>query len=73
MLQSRLLEYRHHMISDPINELDVHALVDSQLNWEEEKRVLREIENNPFLRKEYVKLLEQKKIIASWWKHENKD
>lgn len=58
------------MISNPINELDVHALVDSQLTWEEEKRVRKEIENNPFLRKEYTKLMEQKKLLSMWWDKE---
>lgn len=58
------------MISDPINELDVHALVDSQLTREEEKRVRKEIDNNPFLRKEYMKLMEQKKLLSMWWDKE---
>lgn len=58
---------------DPVNELDVHALVDSQLSSEEEKRVRAEIDNNPFLRKEYEKLMEQRKALALWWSHENKN
>lgn len=65
-----MLQCGPDMISNPINELDVHALVDSQLTWEEETRVRKEIENNPFLRKEYTKLMEQKKLLSMWWDKE---
>lgn len=58
------------MNSNPVTEQDVHALVDNQLTWEEEKRVRREIDNNPFLRKEYERLMEQKKALRLWWDNE---
>jgi hypothetical protein len=50
-----------------ITELDIEALVDSQLDWEREKAIRREIEINPELNKYYKEMLQQKKLIIDWW------
>ena len=49
------------------DDFDVQALVDSQLGWEEEKRVWKEIESNPALRRRYDELVAQKKLLLQWW------
>lgn len=50
-----------------ITEYDVEALVDSQLTWEDEKQVRRELESNLVLRQYYEQLLAQKKLVIAWW------
>jgi anti-sigma factor RsiW len=55
------------MLTFPITELDVEALIDSQLSWEEEKIVRREMEKNPALLAYYAQILHQKKLIVAWW------
>jgi hypothetical protein len=55
------------MLPFPITELDVQALIDSQLTWEEEKQVWREIENNEDLMDYYKRMLIQKKLLVVWW------
>ena len=54
----------------PITELDIEALVDSQLDWEQEKRVRHEMTTNPSLMLYYSQLISQKKLLASWWQQE---
>jgi len=49
----------------PITELDVQALVDSHLGWEEEKRVWRAIQANPALETYYRQILAQKKLLVA--------
>ena len=58
------------MLSLPITEFDVQALVDSQLPWEEEKQVWGEICRNPTLEAYYRQVLAQKKLLISWWQNE---
>jgi hypothetical protein len=60
------------MTSIPVTEFEVQALIDSQLDWEEEKRVRKELENNPFLRDYYRRMLEQKKLLVLWWESDKK-
>ncbi len=54
----------------PITELDVQALVDSQLAWEEEKRVWQGICGNPALQAYYTQIVAQKKVLLFWWQNE---
>jgi anti-sigma factor RsiW len=60
------------MLKFPITELDVQALVDSQLTWEEEKQVRREMGKNFALKKHYDQIVKQKKLLVNWWKNETK-
>jgi hypothetical protein len=62
----------NEMTTVPITEFEVQALIDSQLNWEEEKRVRKELETNVHLREYYEMLLEQKKLLVLWWEAEQK-
>ncbi|MFH1158455.1 MAG: hypothetical protein V1721_06190 [Pseudomonadota bacterium] len=58
------------MLLLPITELDVQALVDSQLTWEEEKQVWRGIHGSPALEAYYRQIITQKKLIVAWWMDE---
>lgn len=51
-------------------DLDLQALVDLQLDWEEEKRVLQRISSDSALYARYHELLRQKKLLLQWWKSE---
>jgi hypothetical protein len=53
------------------DDFDIQALVDSQLGWEEEKRVWSEIEANPQLRRRYDELVAQKRLLLQWWASED--
>lgn len=55
--------------TERITELDVEALIDSQLDWEKEKRVLRELERNPGLRAYHEEMVKQKKLLVAWWRN----
>jgi hypothetical protein len=55
------------MLTFPITELDVQALIDSQLGWEEEKQVLQELAHNSELNSYYKDMLKQKKLLVEWW------
>jgi len=55
------------MLPLPITELDVQALVDSHLNWEEEKQVWQGIGCSPALKAYYERIVSQKKLLIAWW------
>jgi len=52
-----------HIVTD----MDIQALVDNQLNWEEEKRVRRHLFQSPDAQKRYDQLRQQKQIMLMWW------
>ena len=54
-------------LTEKITELDVEALVDSQLDWEKEKLVWRELAHNQMLYGHYQDLVSQKKLLLAWW------
>lgn len=53
------------------DDFDIQALVDSQLNWEDEKKVWKAIESNPELKRRYEDLVRQKKMLLQWWAGED--
>jgi hypothetical protein len=53
------------------DDYDIQALVDSQLGWEEEKRIWQAIERNPALHRRYDEVVAQKKLLLAWWASEN--
>jgi hypothetical protein len=55
------------IIARQIDDFDIQSLVDSQLDWEEEKRIWREIERSPLLMERYDELVRQKKLLLTWW------
>jgi len=55
------------MLSPPITEFDVQALVDSYLSREEERQVWRSIRSDPDLEAYYRRIVSQKKLLIAWW------
>lgn len=51
-----------------ITDYDIQALVDNELDWEEEKRVREAIKYNSQFMKRYNTLKNQKTLIQNWWK-----
>jgi anti-sigma factor RsiW len=58
-------------MSDNVTDYDIQALVDGQLDLDEEKRVFRHIENNSLHMSRYEELVAQKKLLLMWWDSEN--
>ncbi len=57
------------MVSPLITDYDIQALIDSELDWEEEKRVRQHIQDNPQVRERYSALLRQKQLLRTWFSH----
>lgn len=51
-----------------ITDYDIQALIDNELDWEEEKRVREAIKYNSQFMKRYNTLKNQKTLIQNWWK-----
>lgn len=58
-------------MGDTVTDYDIQALVDGQLDRDEERRVWREIEHNSLYMRRYEELVAQKKLLLSWWAAEN--
>ena len=56
-------------ISRYITDLDIQALVDNELDWEDQKRVRKAIECNAYFLVRYEELKKQK----AWMKHLTED
>lgn len=56
--------------TQPLTDYDIQALVDSQLDWEEEKQIRKWIDSDPALQARYRELMEQKKLLCAWWESE---
>ena len=50
-----------------ITDMDIQALVDNQLDWEEEKRVRRHLFQSPDAQRRYEDLRNQKQLLQLWW------
>ncbi len=55
------------MAAQNITSYDIHALVDNELEWEDEKRVRAYIRDNEEARKFYNELCRQRKLLQRWW------
>ncbi len=58
-------------MSDDVTDYDIQALVDGQLEREEEKRIWCHIEKNSLHLRRYEELVAQKKLLLMWWAGEN--
>jgi anti-sigma factor RsiW len=58
-------------MSDEVTDYDIQALVDGQLERDEEKRIWRHIEKNSLHLRRYEELVTQKKLLLMWWAGEN--
>ncbi len=52
-----------------ISDFDIQALIDNELDWEEEKRVKLAINRDAQFIERYESLKNQKKLLQDWWKH----
>jgi len=54
----------HHTVTD----FDIQALVDNELNWEQEKRVRSFIDADPKAKARFEMMRRQKGLLQDWWK-----
>lgn len=54
-------------IASIISDYDIQALVDNELDWESQKRIEWQIQNDPQLQSRYTELMRQKKLLQNWW------
>lgn len=50
-----------------ITDFDIQALVDNELSWQEEKRIMEHILKSSILKKRFEKLQRQKKLLQRWY------
>lgn len=62
---------RFKEMGDNVTDYDIQALVDAQLDWDQEKRVWQAIQANSMYQKRYEELIQQKKLLLAWWADEN--
>lgn len=55
-----------------INQTDIDALIDGELSFEEEEKLLAQIDTNPVMKKYYKDMLKQKSLLQDWWVHMGK-
>lgn len=55
-----------------ISDLDIQALVDNQLSWEEEKRVRAHIAQDTRAKARFEMLKHQKVLLNEWWSAKHK-
>lgn len=56
-----------------LEDLEIQALVDRELDAAAEKRVLAAIAESPSLQKRYHQLLVQKQLLIDWFKDEKEE
>lgn len=52
---------------DTVTDMDIQALVDNELGWEEEKRVRSHLAGDPHAKARYEMLRQQKALLKAWW------
>lgn len=55
------------MNTQGINDLDIQALVDNELSWEEEKRVRIHLANDARAKARFEMLRRQRELLQAWW------
>lgn len=55
------------MHDETITDLDIQALVDGELSWENTQRVRNYLVSNPIAWQRYQELLEQNRMLSEWW------
>lgn len=56
------------MDNTTITDFDIQALVDNELNWEQEKRVRLHLDTDPKAKARYEMLRTQKGLLQDWWR-----
>lgn len=60
------------MDNHTITDFDIQALVDNELNWEQEKLVRSFIDADPKAKAKFELLRSQKMLLQNWWKDKKK-
>jgi len=55
-------------IMTDINDYDIQALIDNELDWEDEKSIRAAIKEDATYTKRYEELKSQKTLLQNWWK-----
>lgn len=55
------------MKADPIIDYEIQALVDNELDTEQELEILTFVQSDPQLRERLKELIVQKKLLKLWW------
>lgn len=55
-------------MSSAIDDYDIQALVDGELDDKKAKQLVKEMERNPSIKKRYDELCEQRQRLKRWWK-----
>lgn len=50
-----------------IDDYDIQALVDGELEPDEARRVRRKVKQNPELQERYDEFIRQKTLLQQWW------
>ncbi|GEM_PF-3043870 len=67
--------YNWHIMFDnkqkSITDYDLQALIDNELEYEDQKHILDHIEQNPEMKKRYEELKAQKNALQRWYSSKN--
>jgi len=61
------LQGEYDGMTSQINDYDIQAYVDGELEKEDKKRIWRFIAANPSAMRRYKQLCEQKEALRNWW------
>lgn len=50
-----------------VTDFDIQALIDNELDWEDEKRVRDYLRSHDWAKKRYEELRAQKETLQRWW------
>lgn len=50
-----------------VDDMDIQAFVDGELDWEHSRRVEEHIRMNPEARQRYEELCRQRELLQDWW------
>lgn len=59
------------MTYNNITDQDIQALIDSELDWETEKKVRQAISKDTVYQNRYHLLKSQKTLLQTWWKQKS--
>lgn len=51
-----------------VTDWDLQAYLDNELPWEEQKTILKALENDPHLRQRFNDFRRQKELLQKWWR-----
>lgn len=55
------------MVTDKIPDYAIQALVDDELDWQDELRIKERMKEDEHARLRYQELMQQKQLLKNWW------